>query len=85
MEKLMLSADGDVMLYEVDKRILNNFSNLIEQFFEWKKTNCYDEQLFVKFLQQKYGSEAIRFLKNLGWLDYNNIPKEYESIKWFNF
>jgi len=85
MEKLMLSADGDIMLYEVDKQILNNFDNLIEQFFEWKKTNCYDEQLFVKFLQQKYGNEAIKFIKNLGWFDYNNIPKEYESIKWFNF
>lgn len=85
MEKLMLSADGDIMLYEVDKQILNNFDNLIEQFFEWKKTNCYDEQLFIKFLQQKYGNNAIKFVKNLGWFDCNNVPKEYENIKWFNF
>lgn len=85
MEKLMLSADGDIMLYEVDKQILNNFDNLIEHFFQWKKTNCYDEQLFVKFLQQKCGSETIKFIKNLGWFDYNNIPKEYENIKWHNF
>lgn len=85
MEKLMLSADGDIMLYEVEKQILNNFDNLIEQFFEWKKTNCYDEQLFVKFLCQKHGKNSIKFIKNLGWFDYNNIPKEYESIKWFNF
>lgn len=85
MEKLMLSADGDVLLYEVDKQILNNFDNLIEQFFEWKKINCYDEQLFVKFLHQKYGSKAIRFIKNLGCLSYDNVPKEYKNIKWYNF
>lgn len=64
MEKLMLSADGDIMLYEVDKQILNDFDNLIKQFFKWKKTNCYDEQLFVKFLQQKYGNNVIKFIKN---------------------
>ena len=85
MEKLMLSADGEIMLYEVHKKILADFDNLIEQFFQWKKTNCYDEQLFVKFLQQKYGKDAIKFIKNLKWFDDNNIPKEYENIKWYNF
>ena len=33
MEKLMLSADGDVILYEVDKQILKDFDNLIERIF----------------------------------------------------
>ena len=36
----MLSADGDVILYEVDRQILNDFDNLIEDFYEWKKTSC---------------------------------------------
>lgn len=81
----MLSADGDIMLYEVEKEILNNLDNLIEQFFQWKKINCYAEQLFVKFVQQKYGNETIKFIKNLGWFDNNNMPKEYENIKWYNF
>ena len=85
MEKLMLSADGDVMLYEVDKQILNCFDNLLEQFFQWKKTNCYNEQLFVKFLQQRCGKESIKFIANLGWFDNDNIPEEYANIKWFNF
>ncbi len=61
MGKLLLSADGDIMLYEVNKKILDDFDNLIDQFFQWKKTNCYDEQLFVKFLQQKY--ENIKWYK----------------------
>ncbi len=85
MEKLMLSADGDVMLYEVSKNIINDFDNILEQFFDEKKTNCYDEQLFVKFLQNKFGNESIKFIKNLGWFDYNNTPKEYKDVKWFNF
>ncbi len=85
MEKLMLSADGDIMLYEVSKNIINDFDNILEQFYSWKKTNCYNEQLFVVFLQKKFGCETIKFIKNLGWFDYNNIPKEYKDIKWYNF
>ena len=63
------------------KKILNDFDNLIEEFYEWKKTSCYDEQLFVEFLQQKCGKEKIKLIKNLGW----DIPKEYENVKWYNF
>ena len=85
MGNLMLSADEDIMLYEVDKKILDCFDDLIEQFFEWKETNCYNEQLFVKFLQHRYGKEAIKLVKNIGSFDCDSVPKEYEDIKWFNF
>lgn len=85
MGNLMLSADGDVMLYKANIQILNNFENLIEEFFKWKKTNCYNEQLFVKFLQQKFGNESIKFIKNLGYLNNNKISSEYKNIKWYNF
>lgn len=85
MANLMLSADGDVMLYEVSENIINNFDNIVEEFFDWKKTNCYDEQLFVEFLQKKFGSESIRFIKNLGWMSRDTIAEEYKNIKWFNF
>lgn len=83
--KLMLSADGDVMLHRVNKEIINNFDELLNQFYKWKKTKCYNEQLFVKFLQDKFGNEAIEFIENLGWLDNNNLPTEYKNIKWYNF
>lgn len=85
MGKLMLSADGDVILYEVDKNIINDFDNILEQFYSWKKTNCYNEQLFVEYIQKKFGSESIKFIKNLGWFSHDNIPNEYRNIKWFNF
>ncbi len=85
MEKLLLSADGEILLYEVDKKILNNLDVLIEDFYKWKNTSYYDEQLFVKYLQQKFGDRAIIFKKNLGWLGNENLPKEYADIKWYNF
>lgn len=85
MGKLMLSADGDIMLYEVSKQILDQFDDLLEQFFDWKETNCYTEQLFVKFLQNRCGNESIKFVKNLGCFPADKIPEEYANIKWFNF
>jgi len=74
----MLSADGDVILYEVDRQILNDFDNLIEEFYEWKKTSCYDEQLFVEFLQQKCGNEKIKLIKNLKKFD--ELPEYLKEI-----
>lgn len=85
MEKLMLSADGDVMLYEVEKQIIENFDSLVDEFYEWKKTNCFTEQLFVQFIQQKFGNKSIKFIKNLGWLFDENLPNEYKDIVWYNF
>ena len=85
MEKLMLSADGDVMLYEVEKQIIENFDSLVDEFYEWKKTNCFTEQLFVQFIQQKFGNKSIKFIKNLGWLFDGNLPNEYKDIVWYNF
>lgn len=85
MGKIMLSADGDVGLYKVDKQIYDHFDDLLEQFYQWKKTSCYDEQLFVKFLRQRYGDKAIRLIENLGWSPYDSASKDYENIKWYNF
>ena len=49
---LLLSADGDIGLYKVDKFILDNFNDILTDFLKWKKTNCYDETLFVKFIKR---------------------------------
>ena len=81
----MLSADGDVLLYKASKRILNDFDTILEQFFSWKKTNCYNEQLFVEYLRKNFGNESLLFIKNLGWINPDHIPDEYKDIKWFNF
>ena len=81
MGNLALSADGEIKLYHVNQKILDNFDVLLNEFYNWKETSYYDEQLFVRFLQSKFGAKSIRFVKNLGW----NIPKEYEGIRWYNF
>ena len=80
---LLLSADGDIGLYKVDKFILDNFNDILTDFLKWKKTNCYDETLFVKFIKNKYGGDAIIFKKIVGCCP--DVEEEYKNIKWFNF
>jgi hypothetical protein len=92
---LLLSADGDISLYKVNNEILNNFDNLIEEFYKWKKTMCYDETLFVKFLKKKLGEDSIEFIKIVGHYSgkinrktgkiENDIEEEYKETKWYNF
>ena len=80
---LLLSADGDIGLYKVDKIILDNFNTILTDFFKWKKTNCYDETLFVTFIKKRYGDKSIIFKKIVGC--YPNVEEEYKNIKWINF
>ena len=84
MKKLMLSADSNVMLYEVSDKIIDDFENILDNFYAWKKTNCYDEQLFVQYIQQVFGEKTIKFIEDLG-CDYDKIAKEHLDIKWYNF
>ncbi len=85
IDKLMLSADGDIILYEVCKNIISDFDSILEEFYNQKNTKNYDEQQFVEYLKKKFGKESIRFIKNLGCLDSDNIPSEYSNVKWHNF
>lgn len=80
---LLLSADGDIGLYKIDKTILEDFNTILKDFLKWKKTNCYDETLFVKFIKSRYGDESIVFKKIVGC--YPDVEEEYKDIKWFNF
>jgi hypothetical protein len=94
-EDLLLSADGDISLYKVDKEIFNNLDELIERFYKWKKTNCYDETLFVKFLRNRFGENSVEFVKIVGLFGgkinqktgriENDIEEEYQATRWYNF
>lgn len=94
-EKLLLSADGDISLYEVDREILRNLDDLLGQFYKWKKTNRYDETLFVKFLKLKYGDDSVKFIKIVGVccgkIDQrtgkieDDIEEEYKDVTYYNF
>ena len=37
MGNLALSADGVIKLYNVNKKILDNFDDLLDEFYNWKK------------------------------------------------
>jgi hypothetical protein len=94
-ENLLLSADGDISLYQVDKEILDNFDDLIEEFYKWKETNCYDETLFVKFLRNKFGEKTVEFVKIVGMACgkvnprtgkiEDDIEEEYRETRYYNF
>lgn len=91
-ENLLLSADGDIFLYKVDKEILENFDELLKKFYSWKKTNIYDETLFVKFLKNRLGKNSIECIKTVGiyedtmkYTKEHKIEDEYKDTFWYNF
>jgi hypothetical protein len=94
-ENLLLSHDGDIALYKVDKNILDDLDELLKQFYKWKRTNCYDETLFVKFLRNKFGEKSVEFVKIVG-MAYgkinprtggieDDIEEEYRETRYYNF
>lgn len=84
---LLLSADSDISLYYVSKEILNNFDNLLDEFYKRKTESCFDETLFVEFLKDKFGDNAVSFVKIVGKAYSPNpiIEEEYKDTKWYNF
>lgn len=61
---MLLSADGDVSLYEVDSEILEHFNSYVRRFEKWrhkKGIRCYDETLFVEYLKKQLGEDAVIF------------------------
>jgi hypothetical protein len=94
-EDLLLSHDGDIALYKVDKYILDDLDELLKQFYKWKRTNCYDETLFVKFLRNKFGEKSVEFVKIVGVVGgkinqrtgeiEDDIEEEYKETKYYNF
>lgn len=95
MECLLLSADGDISLYEISSDLLEKIDNCVKQFDKWRKTKSYDETLFVQYLKQKYGEKSILFCKTVGVYCgkinqvtgqiEHDLPEEYRDTKWINF
>ena len=96
MENLLLSTDGDISLYKVEKEVYEKLDELLKEFDKWKNTNCYDETLFVEFIKNKYGKDSIEFVKVVGECnagDFNEeldrfedlIEEEYKDTKKINF
>ena len=100
MKNLILSADGDSVIYSVPDIVAENLSEYCINFCnnwlrnspdaEKYRTNgylCYTEEDFIGYLNQYlFPDEKSVFVKNIGLTDYvKNIPEEYSDYPFFNF
>ncbi len=100
MKKIILSADGDSMMYLVPDVVADNLEEYCMRFCSdwlWNSPQaekyrtpegvCYTETDFIEYLNcYLFPHEKSVLVKNLGWTDYEkNIPEEYSEYPYFNF
>ena len=100
MREVILSADGDSIVYLVPKEVAIDLSKYCIEFCDkWMKTSpkakkykrkggyCYNEADFIVYLNQYiFPEKKSRFVKNLGWTDLGkHLPMEYQGHPYFNF
>lgn len=100
MKKVILSADGDSVVYSVPDEVANNLNKYCIIFCDkWMKTSpdekkykikggyCYNEADFIDYLNAYiFPDQKSKFIKNLGWTDLGkNLPLEYQNHPYFNF
>ncbi len=95
MKEIILSADGECMLYFVPDDVADNLDEYCLQFcHEWLNTSpdaekyrfgagfCYNEADFIDYLNEYiFPEQKSIFVKNIGWA----IPNKYKNIPYFNF
>ena len=101
MRNVILSADGDRIVYSVPDTVADNLDNYCIEFCDsWLHKSPYAEKYrigggvvwyneadFIEYLNKWiFPNEPSRLVKNLEWIDFSNpLPKEYECCPWFNF
>lgn len=100
MKEVILSADGDSVVYSVPDVIANNLREYCIAFCDkWMRTNpnaekyrmnggwCFNEADFIDYLNEYiFPEQKSCFVKNLGWTDLGkNLPVEYQNHPYFNF
>ncbi len=100
MKEIILSADGDSIVYSVPDEVANDLRKYCLGFCtKWIKTGpqakryqikggyCYNESDFIDYLNESvFPEQKSVFVKNLGWTDLgNNLPPEYREHPYFNF
>ena len=98
MKEIILSADGDCMLYSVPDEVADNLDKYCLEFCnEWLKTSpdatkyrkdnclCYNESDFIDYLNDYvFPDKKSVFVKNIGWINFAR-NEEYKHIPHFNF
>lgn len=100
MREVIISADGDSIVYLVPDVVANDLRKYCIEFCdEWMRTSpqaekyrindgcCYNEADFIDYLNEYiFPEQKSRFVKNLGWTDLgNDLPVEYQGHPYFNF
>ena len=100
MKEVILSADGDSVVYLVPDEVAKDLKKYCIFFCDrWLKTSpdakkyrvkggyCYNESDFIDYLNRfVFPEETSVLVKNLGWTDLGtNLPLEYQNHPYFNF
>ena len=101
MKNIILSSDGDRMVYSVPDQVAQNLEQYCMDFCDkWLHTNphakkyrikgglCYNESDFIEYLNHWiFPDEPSVLLDNLGpiGIDETPIPEKYQNCPMFNF
>ena len=100
MKEVILSADGDSVLYMVPAAVADNLEEYCLKFCsDWLRNSpdaeryragnavSYTEADFIDYLNTYIFPDCeARMIKNLGWTDLGeNLPEEYKEYPYYNF
>ena len=100
MKEVIISADGDSVVYSVPDVVADNLRKYCIEFCDkWMKTSsharkykikggyCFNEADFIEYLNEYvFSDQESTFVRNLGWTDLGkDIPDEYKDLPYFNF
>lgn len=100
MKEVILSADGDSVLYLVPDVVAENLEEFCLKFCsDWLWNSpaaeryrvgnavCYTEADFIEYLNTYVFPDLVsKKIKNLGWTDLGaNLPEEYRNLPHYNF
>lgn len=101
MKNVILSADGDRLIYSVPDAVADNLEEYCLEFCgKWLHTSpdaeryrisdnivCYTEADFIDYLNRYiFPAEKSVLVKNLGPIDpEDELPEEYKYYPYFNF
>ena len=100
MKEIILSADGDSIVYLVPDEVADNLDEYCHEFDSvWLWTSpdaeryrvdggvCYTEADFIDYLNEYvFPTQKSVFVRNLGWTEFGeDLPIEYQNHPYFNF
>ena len=100
MKEVILSADGDSVIYSVPDAVADNLGKYCMDFCgEWLRNSpdaekyrdgdilCYTEADFIDYLNQYvFPDEKSVLVKNIGWTELGEkLPEQYKNYPYFNF